>query len=100
MKKRRVLPVGNGPEGLKETSIASKELIEEIRTYILAEIVNARYANNATQVQVSAVSGVHQAVIARLENGVKDPTLTTMIKILRPLGMTMGVVPLRTVYPK
>jgi predicted transcriptional regulator len=41
------------------------------------------------------LSGVRQPVIARLENGETDPHLTTILKILRPLGKTLAVVPLK-----
>ncbi|MDR3224986.1 MAG: helix-turn-helix domain-containing protein [Clostridiales Family XIII bacterium] len=38
-------------------------------------------------------SGVPQAVIARLERNTTDPRLTTLIRILRPLGYNLTIVP-------
>jgi len=41
------------------------------------------------------LSGVKQPVIARLEKGQTDPQLTTVMKILAPLGKTIAIVPLK-----
>jgi predicted transcriptional regulator len=41
------------------------------------------------------MSGVKQTFIARLENNRMDPQLTTILKLLYPLGMTLAVVPIQ-----
>jgi len=51
-----------------------------------------------TQQAHEALSSVRQPVIARLEGNVSDPRLTTILKILRPLGKTFAIVPIEKEY--
>jgi predicted transcriptional regulator len=48
-----------------------------------------------TQKELESASGVKQPVIARLERGNTDPQLSTLIKVLAPLGKTLAIVPLK-----
>jgi predicted transcriptional regulator len=48
-----------------------------------------------TQKRLEQASGVKQPIIARMERGTTDPQLTTILKILKPLGMTLAIVPLK-----
>jgi len=65
-----------------------------LKVKIVGEILQARQERQITQMALEELSGVRQPVIARLENGETDPQLTTILKILRPLGKTLAVVPL------
>nr|WP_304229990.1 helix-turn-helix transcriptional regulator [Phascolarctobacterium succinatutens] len=47
-----------------------------------------------TQKQLELLSGVKQPVIARMENGTSIPKISTILKILAPLGKTLAIVPL------
>ena len=66
----------------------------DIKIALLGEIINARQAKGLTQKELEAISGVKQPVIARLERGNTDPQLSTIIKVLAPLGKTLAIVPL------
>jgi DNA-binding XRE family transcriptional regulator len=63
-----------------------------LKVKIVGEIVAARRSQEITQQALEELSGVRQPVIARLESNVSDPQLTTILKILRPLGKTLAVV--------
>lgn len=65
-----------------------------LKVKIVGEILAARKTKGITQAELEALSGVKQPFIARLENNGMDPQLSTVLKILRPLGMTLEVVPL------
>ncbi len=67
-----------------------------LKVKIVGEILQARQELQITQMALEELSGVRQPVIARLENGETDPQLTTILKILRPLGKTLAVVPLKS----
>jgi len=41
------------------------------------------------------MSGIKQPVISRMEKGVTDPQLSTVLKILNSLGKTLQVVPMK-----
>ena len=65
-----------------------------LKNKIIGEIVEARQSQDVTQQYLEELSGVRQPVIARLEGNTSDPRLTTILKILRPLGKTLAIVPL------
>jgi ribosome-binding protein aMBF1 (putative translation factor) len=95
MKNKPVSPIGDDWDTLRKTLITPEERAEtDIKVALLGEIINARQANGLTQKELEAVSGVKQPVIARLERGTTDPQLSTLIKVLAPLGKTLAVVPL------
>ena len=66
----------------------------ELKVKIIGEILKVRKEKGLTQAELESISGVKQSFIARVENNKTDPQLTTILKILRPLGMTLAVVPL------
>ena len=81
-------------EELEETFDFTQEEWDEIdlKVQIVGEIINARQNQELTQTALEELSGVRQPVIARLETNTSDPQLTTILKILRPLGKTLAVV--------
>jgi len=75
--------LGLTPDELSEIALKIK---------IVGEIIDARRSKKITQQALEELSGVRQPIIARLEKNVTDPQLTTILKILRPLGKTLAVV--------
>jgi len=65
-----------------------------LKNKIISEIIEARQSQDVTQQYLEELSGVRQPVIARLERKTSDPRLTTILKILRPLGKTLAIVPI------
>ena len=49
-----------------------------------------------TQKQLEEMSGVSQPVIARLERGTTSPNISTVMKLLAPLGKKLAIVPLES----
>lgn len=64
---------------------------EERRKEIIAEFVQMRRDKGLTQKQLEELSGVKQPIIARMEAGTTSPRLSTLIKLLTPLGKTLRV---------
>lgn len=76
------------------SGITSLEMAEiKLRTQIIGELIKARNGAGLTQKELEAISGVSQPLIARIEKGKTDPQITTILRILDPLGMTLAVVP-------
>ena len=95
MRNKPISPIGDDWDTLRETLLTPEERIEtDIKIALLGEIINARRANGLTQKELEVASGVKQPVIARLEHGTTDPQLSTIIKVLAPLGKTLAIVPL------
>lgn len=69
---------------------------DEKRKELIAEVVKLRQEQGLTQKQLEELSGVKQPIIARMEAGTTVPQLSTIIKLLVPLGKTLAVVPLES----
>ncbi|MCL2152413.1 MAG: helix-turn-helix transcriptional regulator [Oscillospiraceae bacterium] len=95
MKNKPDSPVGDDWHSLRETLLTSEERAAiDVKIALLGEIINARQLSGMTQKELEIASGVKQPVIARLERGSTDPQLSTVIKVLAPLGKTLAIVPL------
>ena len=68
-----------------------KKLIN-LEESLITAVVEAREKSGLTQKQLSELCGIKQPVIARLENAVHSPQVSSIIKILKPLGYTLAVV--------
>lgn len=75
----------------KGTSCAPPDDVDVLRQKILEELVKARRSAGLSQKQLEILSGVPQTCIARTEKGVTDPQLTTLLKLLEPLGLTLSI---------
>jgi len=95
MRNKAISPIGDSWDDLRETLLTPEERAQtDIKVALLNEIINARHANGLTQKELETVSGVKQPVIARLERGTTDPQLSTLIRVLAPLGKTIAIVPI------
>lgn len=81
-----------------ESEIFTPEEIAEcnLRVALIGEITKARKEQGLSQRELEALSGVRQPVIARMENGTTTPNLSTILKVLAPLGKTLAIVPIET----
>ena len=80
---------------LKEeiTSLSQEEWDEiDLKTAIVGEIIKARQEAHLTQQALEKLCGVKQPMLARIEGNNTDPQLSTILKILKPLGKTLAVV--------
>lgn len=67
----------------------SKEV--SILTPLIGELIKARKEKGLSQRQLEEMSGVKQPIIARIENGNTMPNLSTLLKVLVPLGKTLYI---------
>lgn len=66
----------------------------DLRVELIGELIKARQKRGITQQKLEALSGVKQPVIARLERGTTVPSVSTLLKLLTPLGMKLSIVPI------
>lgn len=65
-----------------------------LRVALIGELIKARQEKGISQKKLEELSGVKQPVIARMEKGTTSPQIDTILKVLRPLGKTLQIVPL------
>lgn len=78
----------------KELFTTEEIAASDLRVALIGELVKARQEKGITQKQLEELSGVKQPVIARIENGTSVPKISTILRVLAPLGKTLAVVPL------
>lgn len=88
-------PIGESWDSYRKKHYSSEEIIEnDLIAGLVGEIINARKEQSISQRELEAISGIRQSVIARMESGKTDPQLSTILKLLIPMGKTLAVVPL------
>lgn len=95
MSKNKVSPLGTSWSDYEKAVFTAEEIAaSNLRVALVEEIINSRQEHGLTQKQLEEMSGVKQPIIARLERGTTDPQLSTLLKVLAPLGKTLAIVPL------
>lgn len=79
-------------KSLNITPEQEKEI--KIEMEIIQATINARKNNKLSQEELSKKVGLKQSALARVEKGLHSPSISTLIKILTPLGYTLKVVPM------
>ena len=80
-------------EGIYEKGVAcaAPDDVEKYRQSLLSALTKARQDAGLSQKQLEILSGVAQPCIARTEIGTTDPKLSTLLKLLEPLGLTLSI---------
>ena len=76
-----------------EKNLFTPEEIAEskLRVELIGELIAARKEKGLTQRELETLSGVKQPIIARMESGSSIPNLSTVLKVLAPLGKTLYI---------
>lgn len=84
-------------EEWEKSHFTPEEIAESnLRVALIGELIKARNERGITQKQLEEMSGVSQPVIARLERGATRPKISTVLKLLAPLGKKLAIVPLES----
>lgn len=87
----------NYKEYVKSLDETSKQEIEELEMHanIVSEIIAKRNLLGLSQRELSAICGIPQSSLARIETFKITPKMDTILKIMRPLGLGLTVTTLR-----
>ena len=85
---------GTWDEWEKEHFTPEEIAESDLRVALIGELIRARQERGITQKQLEEMSGVTQPVIARLERGTTSPNISTLTKLLAPLGKKLAIVPM------
>lgn len=87
--------IGRSWDEVRAEIFTKEEIAEsDLRVNLIGEIIKARKEKGLSQKELEKLSGVKQPIIARMETGETVPQLSTIIKLLAPLGKTLAIVPL------
>jgi DNA-binding XRE family transcriptional regulator len=87
--------LGDSWDSLRKEIYTPEEIAAcDLKVAVINEIIKAREENGISQRQLEKISGVKQPIIARMEKGTSTPQLSTILRILAPLGKTLKVVPI------
>ncbi|MEG0304666.1 MAG: helix-turn-helix domain-containing protein [Oscillospiraceae bacterium] len=84
--------IGLNCSEVKKEICTPEEIAENnLRVALIGEIVKARQEKGFSQKKLEELSGVKQPIIARMESGSTVPNLSTILKVLVPLGKTLYI---------
>ena len=88
----KISSVGPSWDDVEKALFTPEEIAEsDLRVALIGELVKARQERGITQKKLEELSWVKQPVIARMENGSTTPNLSTVLKVLAPLGKTLYI---------
>lgn len=98
IKEREADALGSDALEFIDTLMSTEEIAESnLRVALIGELIKARIEKGISQKKLEELSGVKQPIIARMEKGSTNPQISTLLKVLAPLGKTLAVVPLKQI---
>ena len=85
--------IGSDWEDFRKEHYTPEEIArQDLKAALIVAIIKSRREKKLSQEQLEELSGVKQSAIARLESGSQMPSLSTLVKLLTPLGKKLAVV--------
>ncbi|MBQ3398775.1 MAG: helix-turn-helix domain-containing protein, partial [Synergistaceae bacterium] len=83
--------IGGTWDELEQELFTPEEIAaSDLRVNLIGEIIKARQEKGISQKDLEELSGVKQPIIARMEKGSTSPRLSSVLKVLAPLGKTLA----------
>lgn len=73
----------------KNGTLIEKKLINDIYTSIAITVSKARELKGLTQAELARITGIHQAEISKIERGIGNPSVKTLDRIAKGLGVNL-----------
>ena len=77
-----------------EEELLHDEKLKELEREVIRQVVQARRSQKLSQRVVGEKAGIIRETVAKIENNLNSPQINTLIKLLEPIGYTLGVIPL------
>ncbi len=88
--------IGESWNDLQKELFTPEEIEEsKLRVALIGELIQARQSEGLSQRDLERLTGIRQPAIARIESGKSCPSIDTVMRLLRPLGKTLAIVPLK-----
>ncbi|MDR0822456.1 MAG: helix-turn-helix domain-containing protein [Endomicrobium sp.] len=69
--------------------------IMEFEAEIIDNLIHARETMGISQTELAEMSGMKQPMLAKIENKKAVPRIDTLFRALKPLGLTIGIMPIQ-----
>lgn len=84
--------IGSNWNDVEKELFTPEEIAESnLRVALVGELIKARKEQGISQKKLEELSGVKQPIIARMEKGSTNPNISTVLKVLAPLGKTLYI---------
>ena len=77
-----------------EEEVKHDEYLRDLEREVIRQVVEARKSQHLSQRVVGERAGIIRETVAKIENNLNSPQINTLIRLLEPIGYTLGVVPL------
>ena len=74
----------------------SERTMIDFEVTLIGKMIEAREERGLSQRQLAELVGIKQPAIARLESMKNMPQIDTLLRILKPLGYTLAIIPDQT----
>ncbi len=81
-------------ESKKEFETREK-MLSDLEYALITDFIKLRKENHLSQQDMGNASETIRETIAKIENQIVSPQINTLIKILEPLGYTLGIVKIK-----
>ena len=82
------------PELERELFSPDEILDSRLMSRVMCALIDARREKHIGRQELAAMSGVNRSTISKIAMGAANPSVWTLIRMLRPLGLTLDVVPI------
>ena len=82
------------PELERELFSPDERLSARLMSRVMCALIDAREERNISLQDVSRMSGVNRSTVTKVAMAATNPSVWTLIRMLRPLGLTLDVVPI------
>ena len=87
--------IGRSWEDVQKELFTPEEIAaSDFRVDLICALIEARKEKGITQKELEELTGIKQSAIARVESGDSNPKISTLTKLLAPLGKRLAVVPI------
>ena len=77
-----------------EEEVKHDEYLRDLEREVIRQVVEARKSQHLSQRVVGERAGIIRETVAKIENNLNSPQINKLIKLLEPIGFTLGVIPL------
>ncbi len=81
-------------ESIEEFETREK-ILSDLEYSLITDFIKLRKNNHLSQQDMANASETIRETIAKIENQIVSPQINTLIKILEPLGYTLGIVKIK-----